>query len=154
MIMDGGVKLRWMRWAKVMLGWRVIGAEARVTWPKSAARRQAWSKVGKERPRINLEKGRSQRAHGRSEEEIGKGKRSVGKEMQMLLAKVAEVGKDIKELAGRVARSVTKLTKDNVVAVKGWRRFKRCKRKMEVLQERCQREGCGRSVQSRPRVCQ
>ena len=116
--MAGDMKLKWMRWAKAMLGWRAIGAEARVTWPKSAARQRAWWKVGKENARITLEKVRPQWVHGKLKEEMGKGKRVVGKAIQMLVAKAPEEGKGTKELAGRAARLVTRLTKENVAAAK------------------------------------
>ena len=60
----GDAKLKWMRWAKAMLGWRVIGAEVRGIWPRSAARQWVWWKAGKGKARTMLEKGKVQWAHG------------------------------------------------------------------------------------------
>ena len=145
-IMVGDVKPRWMRWAREMLGWHATDVEARVTWLKNVARQLGWWKAEKERARISSEKGRAQWPHGTAKEENGEARRVIGKEVQVVVERTAGVGKDIKELVGRVAKLVTRLTKVNV-AVKGRRQFKRCMREMEALQEQCLREVCGQSVQ-------
>ena len=110
----GIAQVMWTHWAKAMQRLHVTGAEAKGIWPKNAVLPLAWWRAARAKVKTAVLKAKQQQYHGSSKEVTGRVKREEGtaaQEKQVARAKV------IREHAGIVVRSVTRLTKGNVVAV-------------------------------------